>query len=59
MVLRADPAFYNRDVIAAARHGVAFSITARKTKAITAAIAGIAEDAWTAIRYNGRRIGID
>jgi hypothetical protein len=40
------------DVIAAARrHGVQFSITARKDRAVNAAIAGIGEDAWTAIRY--------
>lgn len=52
MVLRADSAYYGADVIAAARrHGVHFSITARKDKAITAAIAGISEDAWTVIRY--------
>ena len=52
LVLRGDSAYYNRDVIAAARrHNVRFSITARKDKAVTAAIASIAEDAWTAIRY--------
>jgi hypothetical protein len=52
LVLRADSAYYGREVIAAARrHGVHFSITARKDKAITAAIAAIGEDAWTPIRY--------
>jgi hypothetical protein len=52
LVLRADSAFYSRDVVAAARrHGVRFSITARKTTAITAAIASITDDAWTAIKY--------
>ena len=52
MVLRADSAYYGAEVIAAARrHGACFSITARKDKAITAAIAGIGEDAWTAIHY--------
>jgi|SoimicmetaTmtLMB_FD_contig_121_4824_length_1919_multi_2_in_0_out_0_2 hypothetical protein len=52
LVLRADSAFYGRDVIAAAmRHGVHFSVTARKTTAVTAAIASIPEDAWTPIRY--------
>jgi hypothetical protein len=52
MVLRADSAYYGAEVIAAARrHGARFSITARKDKAITAAIAGIGEDAWTAIHY--------
>ena len=52
MVLRADSAYYGSEVIAAARrHGVHFSITARKDKAIGAAIASIDEDAWTAIHY--------
>jgi hypothetical protein len=52
IVLRTDSAFYTRDVVAAARrHGVRFSITARRNKAITAAIASIPDDAWTTIRY--------
>jgi hypothetical protein len=52
LVMRADSAYYGADVIAAARrHRVHFSITARKDKAVTAAIAGIAEDAWTTISY--------
>ena len=52
VVLRADSAFYNRDVIAAAhRAGAHFSITARKDKAITAAISTIPDDAWTTIQY--------
>ena len=52
VVLRADSAYYASEVIAAARrHDVCFSITARKDKAITAAIAGIGNDAWTAIHY--------
>ena len=52
IVLRADSAYYGSEVIAAAhRHGMHFSITARKDKAITAAIARIEEDAWTAIHY--------
>lgn len=51
-VLRADSAFYNHDVIAAAgRHGARFSITARQDPAVRAAIAGIAPDAWTPIKY--------
>ena len=42
VVLRADSAYYNADVIAAARrHRAHFSITARKTRAVTAAIASI------------------
>jgi hypothetical protein len=52
MVLRADSAYFGADVIAAARrHGVRFSITARKDRAVTAAIAQIDEDAWTTIHY--------
>jgi hypothetical protein len=52
VVLRGDSAYYTRDVIAAARrHGVRFSITARRNRAVTAAIAQIPEDAWTTIRY--------
>jgi hypothetical protein len=52
IVLRADSAYYNRDVIAAARrHKVRFSVTARKDRAVSAAIASIGEDAWTTIRY--------
>ena len=52
IVLRADSAFYTRDVVAAAhRHGVRFSITARRNTAIAAAIASIPDDAWTTIRY--------
>lgn len=52
MLLRADSAYYGSEVIAAARrHGVHFSITARKDKAISAAIASIDEAAWTAIHY--------
>jgi hypothetical protein len=52
LVLRGDSAYYTREVIAAARRrSVAFSITARKNTAVTAAIASIPEDAWTTIRY--------
>jgi hypothetical protein len=52
IVLRTDSAFYTGDVVATARrHGVRFSITARKNKAVTAAIAAIGDDAWTAIKY--------
>jgi hypothetical protein len=51
-VLRADSAFYGCDVIAAARRGGArFSITARKDRAVTAAISTIPDTAWTTIRY--------
>jgi hypothetical protein len=52
VVLRADSAFYNREVIAAARrHGVHFSVTARKDSLVSTAIAAISDDAWTPIRY--------
>jgi hypothetical protein len=52
VILRADSAYYGRDVIAAARrHEACFSITARKDRAIIRAIASIDRDAWTAIRY--------
>jgi hypothetical protein len=52
LVLRADSAYYGRDVIAAARrHRACFSITARKDRAVTAAIAAIPDHAWTPIRY--------
>ncbi len=52
IVLRADSAFYNHDVIATARRaGVRFSITARMSPAITTAISGIDQDQWTPITY--------
>jgi len=52
VILRADAAFYNQAVIAAARRaGARFSITARMTAPVAAAISGIAEDAWIPIRY--------
>jgi hypothetical protein len=52
LVLRADSAYYGAEVIAAARrHGVHFSVTARKDRAVSAAIDQIPDDAWTAIHY--------
>jgi len=52
VILRADSAFYGHEVITAARRGGArFSITARKDRAVTAAISAIPDTAWTAIRY--------
>jgi hypothetical protein len=52
LVVRADSAFYGRDVIAAiARAKARFSITARQDVAVKRAIAAIGEDAWTTIRY--------
>jgi hypothetical protein len=51
-VLRADAAFYNYDVMAAAgRHGSCFSLTARHDSAVRKAIAAIDPDAWTPINY--------
>ncbi len=52
LVARMDSAFYGGAPIAACRRaGVRFSVTARMDKKITKAIAGIAEEAWTPIRY--------
>ncbi len=52
VVVRADSAFYNHDVIAAARRrGARFSVTARHDQAVVRAIAGIKETAWVPIRY--------
>jgi hypothetical protein len=52
VIVRADSAFYSYDIVAAARRaGARFSITARRTKAVTSAIATIPDDGWTAIRY--------
>lgn len=52
MIVRADSAYYNRDVIAAARRaGARFSVTARMDPAVRKAIAGIDDAAWTPIRY--------
>ena len=52
VVVRADSAYYNQQVVAAApRAGAHFSVTARMTPAVTSAIATIDETAWTPIRY--------
>jgi hypothetical protein len=52
LVVRADSAFYGRDVVAAITRAKArFSITARQDVAVKRAIATISEDAWTTIRY--------
>ncbi|QGH68676.1 IS1380 family transposase [Pseudactinotalea sp. HY158] len=52
VILRADSAYYSREVAAAAgRAGAHFSLTARMNPAITAAITSIDEQAWTPIRY--------
>lgn len=52
MIVRADSAYYGYEVVAAARRaGAHFSVTARMTPAVAAAIAAIPDTAWTAIRY--------
>ncbi len=52
VIVRADSAFYGHPMVAAAgRAGARFSITARMTPTVAAAIAAIPTDAWTPIRY--------
>jgi Transposase DDE domain group 1 len=52
VLLRADSAFYGSPTIGAAvRAGADVSVTVRMTPNIKAAIATIADDAWTAIEY--------
>lgn len=52
IVVRADSAFYTGEIITALRkQGVFFSVVARKTEAVMAAIGAIAEDAWDQVAY--------
>ena len=52
VTVRCDSAFYNHDVVAAARQGGAhFSVTARMDPAVRQAIASIGEADWVAIKY--------
>src|SRR5450830_292134 len=52
VTVRCDSAYYNHNVIAAARTGGArFSITARMDPAVTRAITQIPNDAWVGIKY--------
>ncbi|HVI38655.1 MAG TPA: IS1380 family transposase [Gaiellales bacterium] len=52
VIVRADSAYYTHDMVAAARRGGArFSITAKMTATVKAAIASIDESAWTPIHY--------
>jgi hypothetical protein len=52
LIVRADSAYYGYDVVAAARrHGARFSVTARQTPTVAAAIASIPAQAWTPIHY--------
>jgi len=48
VILRADAAYYGQQIVAAAqRRGAHFSITARKDRAVTAAISSIPNKSWT------------
>lgn len=52
ILCRADSAYYGWAFVGAAiRKKAWFSVTARMTKTVTAAIASIEEDAWAAIKY--------
>jgi hypothetical protein len=52
VTVRADSAYYNHAVIAAAgRGGAHFSVTARMDAAVTAAISRIPEEDWVPIKY--------
>ena len=52
VTMRADSAYYNHAVVAAAvRGGAHFSITARMDPAVRRAVAAIPEAGWVAIRY--------
>ena len=52
VLARADSAYYGYAFVGTAvRHGAWFSVTARMTRTVTAAIAGIEETAWHAIEY--------
>ncbi len=52
ILCRADSAYYGWAFVGAAiRNKAWFSVTARMTKTVTAAIASIEEDAWAAIKY--------
>jgi hypothetical protein len=52
VLLRADSAFYGRDIIGATtRAGVQVSVTVKQDVRVKAVIGGIAEDAWTPIAY--------
>jgi hypothetical protein len=54
MLVRADSAYYAGAVVSAARRaGALLSITVVANAAIQRAIAGIADDAWTPVRYPG------
>jgi hypothetical protein len=52
VLVRADSAYYGYELVAACRRaGARFSVTARLTPTVIAAITSISETAWTPIRY--------
>jgi Transposase DDE domain group 1 len=52
VLVRADSAYYSYEIVAACRRaGARFSVTARLTPTVTAAIASIEEQTWVPIRY--------
>ena len=52
LLVRADSAYYSHDIVAACRRaGARFSITARLTPTVAAAITSIDEQAWVPIQY--------
>jgi hypothetical protein len=52
LLVRADSAYYSHDIVAACRRaGARFSITARLTPTVVAAITSIDEQAWVPIQY--------
>ena len=52
VMVRADAAYFGWALVGAAiRHGAWFSVTARMNKKVTATIAAIGDEAWTAIKY--------
>ncbi|RYY12758.1 MAG: IS1380 family transposase [Alphaproteobacteria bacterium] len=52
VIVRADSAYYNHDVVATVRRAQArFSITTRSNPALRRAISAIPDDSWTAIKY--------
>jgi hypothetical protein len=54
ILVRGDSAYGNSAVVAACqRAGARFSVVLTKNRAVNAAIATIAEDAWTPVRYPG------
>ncbi|MFI7702605.1 hypothetical protein [Nonomuraea sp. NPDC049480] len=55
LIVRMDSAFYGAQVIAACReYDAPFSVTAKLDPKVKEAIAAIAEDAWTPIKYPRR-----